>query len=139
MYSITDQICGDKCSGQECKCGDETISHSFTHDPYYCCISKNESCEENQGIGSCQGGHKKSLENFCEDQGQCPVSKTGFVAITSDCSSNHDCPASSYSSRVCIDRINVSLESHFCSRGANFGKICPKANKGLYYQQCYNQ
>ena len=138
MYSVIDKICGDICSGHECKCGDETISTIHPSDPYYCCISKNESCEENQGNGSCRGGRKKYFENFCEDQGQCPVSNTGFVAITSNCSSNHDCPASYFSSRVCIDTIDVSLES-YCRVSVEQGKICPNANKGLFHQQCYNK
>ena len=137
MYFITDRICGDKCAGVECKCGNETFS-GHDSDPYYCCIPKNESCEGNQVIGNCETGQKKFFENFCEDQGQCPISKEGYVAITSNCTFNHDCPASLLSSRICTDRINVSLGS-YCLMGFIYGKICPNANDGLFHQQCYNR
>ena len=138
MYCISDQICGDKCAAYECKCGNETFS-SVDYDPYYCCIPKNESCEENQKIGICQAGQMKSIQHFCQDQGQCPIATEGYVALTSNCSSNHDCPSSSLSSRICIDSANVSLE--FYCKGAfeqfKDGIMCPNSNKGLSYQQCY--
>ena len=139
LYFITDYICGDKCAVVECKCGNETFSPQ-DHNPYYCCIPKNESCEENHGIGNCQTGQKKSSENFCEHQGECPISQSAYVAIKSNCTSNHDCPVSSFSSRVCNDRINISVDYCQGALGQNVrGKLCPLANKGLYHQQCYNQ
>ena len=100
MGFIADYICGDKCVGNLCRCGNETISVLYDDDPFYCCIPNNESCDEfnDNNIVTCQNGQKKSFENFCEDQGQCPTSRSGFVAFKSDCTSNHDCPASSYSS-----------------------------------------
>ena len=120
----------------ECKCGNETFSYD---DSYYCCIPKNESCDYNQGIGNCKTGQKRSFENFCEDQSQCPISYYGYVAFKSNCSSNHDCPVSTFSSRVCNDRIDISVD--YCG-GATVngtGKLCPLANKGLFHQQCYRQ
>ena len=137
MYFITDNICGDKCTRITCKCGNETLSPR-KYDPYYCCIPKNESCDENQGIGNCQSGQKKLFENFCEDQGQCPISWHGYVSIKSNCTSNHDCPVSSFSSRVCNDKINISVD--YCSGSVGqyvHGKLCPLANEGLSHQQCY--
>ena len=69
---------------------------------------------------------------------KCPISWHGYVSIKSNCTSNHDCPVSSFSSRVCNDKINISVD--YCSGSVGqyvHGKLCPLANEGLSHQQCY--
>ena len=48
-----------------------------------------------------------------------------------------------YSSKICMDKVNVSI-GDYCSGDkadyfdcTEYYKDCPKANKGLNFEQCY--
>ena len=88
----------------------------------------------------CANGKAIPFELFCEDQGQCPI-HTGLTAtaLKSDCShiSNHVCPVYPLSSKICMDKVNVSL-SRYCSPEYGNYFQCQSAGLGLEFEQCYN-
>ena len=61
------------------------------------------------------------------------------MALTSNCSkeSNHVCPIDMTNSKICVDKDNVSI-TDYCNMLPVKEKqwVCPKANKGLSFQQC---
>ena len=85
----------------------------------------------------CENGQSLSIfGDYCHD---CPIGHSSTSALTSNCSksSTNFCPINLYSSKICLDKVNVSI-TDYCS-GGGFEKfwICPKANKGLIFEQCY--
>ena len=86
---------------------------------------------------SCENGQALSIfGEFCYE---CPLIKISSLALTSNCSkmSNHFCPMDYTSSKICMDKVNVPI-TDYCSTSADDKPwICPKANKGLNFEQCY--
>ena len=91
-------------------------------------------------IMSCENGQQISVYGkFCNENQGCPLGIESLLALTSNCSksSNHFCPISSSTAKICIDRVDVSI-TNYCSYGARNDSYwkCPKANKGLEFEQC---
>ena len=89
---------------------------------------------------SCKNGKVLSNIDFCRDCQECPINKQSSVALTSNCSktSNNFCPVTYDTSKICINRLNVSLPK-YCTKYEDAPHwICPKANKGLDFEQCYD-
>ena len=91
----------------------------------------------------CQNGQAMSIYgDFCKDGHECPTSIYSNYAMKSNCSydSNHFCPMQFDSSKICINKMNVSI-SDYCRNGDPYGIdthwTCPKANYGLDFEQCY--
>ena len=78
---------------------------------------------------------------FCVTQRQCPITDDdNIVAITSNCSYIFDthCPLGLRSAKICIDSIDLGDIKEYCTSGVFIGRnVCPKAKKGLEFQQCY--
>ena len=92
-------------------------------------------------ISSCENGQALVIYgDFCSDSEMCPIATENQLALSSNCSktSNHFCPMYQMSSKICMDKVNVSV-TDYCSygRGEQYWK-CPKANKGLIFEQCYH-
>ena len=111
-------------------------------DHFYCCTPTNITCDEHETYVSCPNGQIQSQEIFCEDQSACPITEYGVVSLITNCShmQNHHCPASYLASKICADKVDVSLNDYCKGIDPTSppGKICPLANKGLDYAQCYN-
>ena len=43
-----------------------------------------------------------------------------------------------YSYKICMDKVNVSITNKCSYGGEDEFWNCPKANKGLAFEQCYN-
>ena len=89
---------------------------------------------------SCKNGQAiSSYGNYCNQCKECPIFRRTYYAMTSNCSksSNNFCPMSISSSKVCMDKVNVSSITYYCGGYTNVWN-CPKANKGLNYEQCYS-
>ena len=91
----------------------------------------------------CENGQALSI--FGEFCNECPMHRYSVFALTSNCSksSNHFCQIDYYSSKICMDKVNVSI-GDYCSGDktdvfdcTEYYKDCPKANKGLNFEQCY--
>ena len=93
-------------------------------------------------IISCENGHALSYNgDFCHDSQECPISaQNSILAMSSNCSkmSNHFCPLYDYSSKICMDKVNVSITDYCSWGGLDEPWICPEANKGLKFEQCYD-
>ena len=92
-------------------------------------------------IISCENGQAISIDgDFCLGCQECPIANFSIMALTSNCSksSNHYCPLNFDSSKICMDKVNFSI-TDYCSNGGrdDYWK-CPKANKGLNFEQCYD-
>ena len=163
MYTSIDyvsgRICGDKCIDYEslCECGGTFIpEYSFL----YCCIPKNETCKSHQGMlsritllkliktpsildlsyVSCQNGQVISEEVFCEECNMCPISPFSWMALKSNCShsSNHFCPLHQFTSKICMDEVDVSIVDYCSFENPDDAVwMCPKANEGLDFEQCF--
>ena len=86
----------------------------------------------------CESGQALSIYgDFCHE---CPIDKYSSFALTSNCSksSNNFCPIHYYSSKICTDKVNVNLTDYCNIFSGSEPWICPKANKGLNYEQCYD-
>ena len=89
----------------------------------------------------CESGQALSIYgDFCHDCQECPIqpfSHLYHLAMSTNCSksSNHFCPIYMSASKICLDKVNVSI-TDYCSNGDE-PWICPKANKGLNFEQCY--
>lgn len=91
---------------------------------------------------SCQNGQAISSEDFCEECNMCPISPTNsLMALKSNCShsSNHFCPIYQFTSKICMDEVNVSIIDYCSADNFDGGDVwmCPKANEGLDFEQCY--
>ena len=78
--------------------------------------------------------------NFCHDSNDCPTESFSSFAMSSNCSkiNNHFCPLNFGSSKICIDKANVPI-TEYCPSGLGLKNWeCPKANKGLNFDQCYD-
>ena len=143
---IAGRICGNKCissihfnenhANSKCHCGD---NEGFGYkERYYCCTPQNSTCtkEDNGNVVKCPKGKRLKIDDFCDYQGQCPVSTSSTTAVTSDCQDhkNTHCPKHLRSSRICDVFQSLKIE-HFC----RYGTACPKAKEGLVYKQCYDQ
>ena len=97
--------------------------HSNFH---FCVDDANVYCENGQAL-SIYG-------DFCHECQECPITVNSYIALTSNCSksSNHFCPMTAYSSKICTDEVNVSLYN-----GTKLWR-CPKANRGLNFEQSYD-
>ena len=87
----------------------------------------------------CENGQALSIYgDFCNDCHECPIGTNSFSAISSNCSKrfNHFCPLY-MSSKICMDKVNVSVTDYCTHGGQNEHWICPKASKGLDFEQCY--
>lgn len=86
---------------------------------------------------NCENGQSLSIfGDYCHD---CPIGYSSTYALTSNCSksSNHFCPLYAYTSKICMDKVNVDI-TDFCSyAGYDEPLKCPKANKGINFEQCY--
>ena len=90
----------------------------------------------------CENGQALSIyEDFCEGGHACPIGTDSYFALTSNCSkiSNHFCPIYHLTSKICLDKVDVNI-TNYCKYGRNDEEpwICPKANKGLSFVQCYD-
>ena len=91
---------------------------------------------------SCKNGQAISIfEDFCNKCQECPILPFSMVAFASNCSkiSNHVCPFSKDASKICIDKLNVSITDYCSDKDGNKYWKCPMANKGLKHEQCYSQ
>ena len=86
---------------------------------------------------NCENGQTLSIfGDFCHE---CPLLKHSSLALTSNCSksSNHFCPIGYDTSKICTDKVNVNI-TDYCRHEFSETWICPKANKGLNFEQCYH-
>ena len=86
----------------------------------------------------CENGQALSLYgDFCHECHECPLATYSVYAMLSNCSkrSNNFCPMFDVTSKICMDRFNVNI-TDYCDYGEPW--ICPKANKGLNFEQCYD-
>ena len=88
----------------------------------------------------CENGQAVSIYgDFCVKSRECAILPDSDFALTSNCSksSNHFCPIHPYSSKICMDNVNVSI-TDYCTGGI-YDKHwkCPKAIKGHDFEQCY--
>ena len=97
---------------------------------------------EDQSV-HCENGQALSIRgHFCDKCHECPIStQHSFIAMSSNCNkmSNNFCPISSHASKICMDKLSVNI-TDYCLRsnvGDNYWK-CPKARKGLNFEQCYD-
>ena len=91
---------------------------------------------------SCENGKAISIYgHFCLENQVCPTTKNNLLALTSNCSKslNHFCPMYLGSSKICMDKVNFNITDSCISGGSEKHWKCPKANKGLDFEQCYNQ
>ena len=130
-------ICGDKCLSPyrgKCQCGND--GRFRWKNGYYCCIPGNVTCSEVGSTVTCPEGKKLHWNENCPyQQGQCPVSVFSNTAITSTCKNTekYNCPQSNAdSSKICS--VHLPNVEDYCANKDS----CPKANKGLHYQQCYD-
>lgn len=138
MVSV--KICGDKCLDDFglCHCGDDDFYD--TDEDYYCCTPKNITCEET-GFNEydCPVGQKLSLDAFCVEQDQCPISLESGMAITSNCTANNQyCPIdyNLEASKICLNSVPERKIEDYCNQGSS--SACAKANEGLTFEQCYS-
>ena len=78
--------------------------------------------------------------DFCPECQECPMQREySIFAISSNCSkgSNQFCPKYLESSKIYMNKINASI-TEYCPYGGNEIWECPKANKGLDFDQCFN-
>ena len=134
---FTGLICGDKClnlNRGKCQCGND--GRFRRKNGYYCCIPGNVTCSKMGSTVTCPEGKKLQWNETCPDQqGQCPVSVFSNTAITSACKNTekYSCPQSNAdSSKICS--VQLPNVEDYCVKK----DLCPKANKGLHYQQCYD-
>ena len=88
----------------------------------------------------CENG--KALSIYGDSCEECPIEKhSSALALASNCgrSSNNFCPIYDATSKICMNKVNVNIID-YCSYFAEDGEawICPKANKGLNFDQCYD-
>ena len=87
----------------------------------------------------CENGQALSIfGDFCHECQDCPIAKNYLkLFLLSNCSksSNNFCPTHRDSSKICMDRFNVN-KTDYCNYDGSW--ICPKANKGLNFEQCYD-
>ena len=86
----------------------------------------------------CENGQSLSIfGDYCHD---CPITPSSSFALTSNCSkmSNHFCPLQSDSSKICTDKVNVNITEYCSWGGYDEPWKCPKANKGINFEQCYD-
>ena len=77
---------------------------------------------------------------FCEECKKCPIGvRSSYMFMSSNCSksSNHICPKSRKTSKICMDEVKVSMTDFCLLQDAHDYWKCPKANKGLNFEQCY--
>ena len=62
------------------------------------------------------------------------------TAIKSNCSlaDYQHCPAGFFSTRICMDKVNVSV-TDYCGSLLSQGKLCPLPSNGLEIDQCYSE
>ena len=86
----------------------------------------------------CENG--QSLSIFGEFCYECPLMKYSVSALTSNCSkrSNNFCQRSEITSKICMNKVNVNITKHCSFGGYDKTWICPKAKKGLKFEQCYD-
>ena len=89
----------------------------------------------------CEHGQAISIYgDFCVETQECALSPGSTFALTSNCSktSNHFCPFYASSSKICMDKVNVSI-TDYCTSDGLYHKYwkCPKAIKGHDFEQCY--
>ena len=86
------------------------------------------------------GENGKALSIFGDFCQECPINRRSVLALTSNCSksSNHFCQIDYYSSKICMDKVNVNITKYCSNGGYDEPWICPKANKGLHFEQCYD-
>ena len=91
---------------------------------------------------SCENGQAISIYGeMCNKSEECPISDlTSKRALESNCSysSNHFCPIYYTSSKICMDKVDVSITDYCTYYGQAEPWNCPKANKGLKFDQCYS-
>ena len=90
----------------------------------------------------CKNGKALSIMgDFCQECQECPVRKyASSLALTSNCSKslNNYCPRDLLTSKICMDKINDSITDHCSYVEGDEPWLCPKANKGLDFEQCYD-
>ena len=107
---------------------------------FYCCVPKEVTCEKEGSLGwnvTCPKGNKLKWEEMCYFQNTCPVSVWSSIAVESKCDHlvGDQCPDEGLVSKVCnsaSDTVNIQSNCHK-------GEICPKAKKGIEYEQCFFQ
>ena len=77
---------------------------------------------------------------FCHECQECPIELISGFAMSSNCSKmfNHFCPMYPETSKICMDRVNTNITDYCSGGGVNHYWKCPKANKGLEVEQCYD-
>ena len=111
---------------------------------YYCCTPRNITCK-GYSETICSEGQTQRFDEYCEEQELCPIHTNSLTAISSNCShkQNHFCPVKHTSSKICIDKLNVSVNM-YCDYKSSIisppthGKLCPMAKNSIIYEQCYS-
>lgn len=92
----------------------------------------------------CEHGQALGFEHFCEDL--CPLSAIAITALKSNCSyiQNKNCPIYRVSNKICMDKVNVTISDYCTGNSYDYDEeklfwSCPKANRGLDFEQCYNE
>ena len=91
----------------------------------------------------CKNGQVLSIHgDFCQNCQECPLELFSSFAMSSNCSktSNHFCTVFQGTSKICMNKVDVSITDYCSSHGLNDPEpwVCPKANKGLNFEQCYD-
>ena len=89
---------------------------------------------------SCKNGQAISIGNFCNRCEECPIFTQSRIALKSNCTkkSNQFCPVSPDSSKICMDKHNVSISAYCSLNSDNDYWQCPHANSGITFEQCYD-
>ena len=91
----------------------------------------------------CENGQTLSIyRDFCHENKVCPIHPYSSMALKSNCSQtfNHFCPTSEKTSKICMDKLDVSITTYCSNSYMGQGPWkCPKANKGLNFEQCYDK
>lgn len=138
---ILGNVCGGHClsEGQDCQCGNETITFlEATYSKSYCC--SDSTCNKENGTVTCQEGNIKNVNNKCNDS--CPYLKFGamnkMAISTTDCNPEEE---------HCFDFVGSFKK--ICSNGlslisSKFSKYCVRAatcraatNSKIQFEQCY--
>ena len=142
---ILGNVCGGHClsEGQDCQCGQETITFNETTCPKsYCCSES--TCSIENGIITCKEGNIKNLNDRCNNA--CPFLKslvTNKMAIsTTDCNleEKYCFELSGSFNKICTngssDLDASSSFQNFC--GVRDGFICrPATYNKIIFEQCY--
>ena len=137
--SLTDEICGDRCSDNmvygydkpsKCTCGGSQLPKDK-----FCCIPSHTNCT---GVGdvNCPNGTALNFHQPCEEE--CSISTDNYVAITStydkvDCSKKD----SFFFSKVSSGTDEYKDFEEYCGAVTGDGKTCGSSTSSVSFKQCH--